>query len=49
MRTIPAGVHFPCPIWLQGYGGNIFKNPPTNVTPTLNTPEALEALPISPT
>ncbi len=44
MRTIPAGVHFPAPIWMQGYGGNIFKDPPTNVTPTLNTPEALESI-----
>ena len=43
MRTIPAGVHFPYPIWLQGYGGNIFRDPPNDVTPTLNTPEALEA------
>ncbi len=43
MRTIPAGVHFPFPIWLQGYGGNIFKDPPNDVTPTLNTPEAVAA------
>ncbi len=43
MRTIPAGVHFPFPVWLQGYGGNIFKDPPNDVTPTLNTPEAVAA------
>jgi multiple sugar transport system substrate-binding protein len=43
MRTIPAGVHFPYPIWLQGYGGNIFRDPPNDVTPSLNTPAALEA------
>ncbi len=44
MRTIPAGVHFPAPVWMQGFGGNIFKDPPKDVTPTLNTPEAIEAI-----
>ena len=43
MRTEPNGVHFPFPIWVQGYGGDIFRNPPDDLTPTLNTPEALEA------
>lgn len=43
MRTEPNGVHFPFPIWLQGYGGNIFRDPPNDLTPTLNTPEAVEA------
>ncbi len=43
MRTQPAGVHFPFPIWLQGYGGNIFADPPHDLTPTLNTPEAIAA------
>jgi multiple sugar transport system substrate-binding protein len=43
MRTEPNGVHFPFPIWLQGYGGNVFRNPPDDLTPTLNTPEALQA------
>ena len=43
MRTEPNGVHFPFPIWLQGYGGNIFRDPPNDLTPTLNTPEAIEA------
>jgi multiple sugar transport system substrate-binding protein len=42
-RTQPAGVHFPFPCWLQGYGGNVFRDPPNDVTPTLNTPEALAA------
>lgn len=43
VRTQPAGVHFPFPIWLQGYGGNIFADPPHDLTPTLNTPEAIAA------
>jgi multiple sugar transport system substrate-binding protein len=43
MRTEPNGVHFPYPIWVQGYGGDIYRNPPDDLTPTLNTPEALEA------
>jgi ABC-type glycerol-3-phosphate transport system substrate-binding protein len=41
MRTEPNGVHFPLPIWIQGYGGNIFRDPPNDLTPTLNTAEAL--------
>ena len=43
MRTEPNGVHFPFPIWLQGYGGNVFRDPPNDLTPTLNTAEALAA------
>ena len=43
MRTEPNGVHFPFPIWLQGYGGNVFLDPPNDLTPTLNTAEALMA------
>lgn len=43
MRTEPNGVHFPFPIWLQGFGGNVFRDPPNNLTPTLNTPEAIQA------
>ena len=43
MRTEPNGVHFPFPIWIQGYGGNVFRDPPNDLTPTLNTPEALAA------
>lgn len=42
-RTHPAGVHFPFPVWLQGWGGNVFRDPPNDLTPTLNTPEALAA------
>jgi multiple sugar transport system substrate-binding protein len=42
-RTEPNGVHFPYPIWLQGFGGNVFRDPPNDMTPTLNTPEAIEA------
>jgi len=42
-RTTPAGIHFPFPVWLQGFGGNIFRDPPKDVTPTLNTPEAIAA------
>lgn len=42
-RLEPNGVHFPWPIWLQGYGGNIFRDPPRDMTPTLNTPEAIKA------
>ncbi|HKJ26680.1 MAG TPA: extracellular solute-binding protein [Anaerolineales bacterium] len=42
-RTEPNGVHFPFPIWLQGFGGNIFRDPPNDLTPTLNTAEAVEA------
>jgi multiple sugar transport system substrate-binding protein len=43
MRTENGGIHFPYPIWLQGYGGNVFRNPPDDLTPTLNTPDALDA------
>jgi multiple sugar transport system substrate-binding protein len=42
-RTQPAGVHFPFPAWLQGWGGNVFRDPPNDLTPTLNSPEALAA------
>jgi multiple sugar transport system substrate-binding protein len=44
MRTEPNGVHFPAPIWIQGYGGNIFRDPPNDLTPTLNTPEAVAGI-----
>lgn len=44
MRTEPNGVHFPAPIWIQGYGGNIFRDPPNDLTPTLNTPEAMAGI-----
>jgi len=42
-RLEPNGVHFPWPIWQQGYGGNIFRDPPNDMTPTLNTPESITA------
>ena len=42
-RTEPNGVHFPYPIWLQGFGGNVFRDPPNDMTPTLNSPQAIEA------
>ncbi len=29
--------------YLQGFGGNVFRNPPDDVMPTLDTPEAIEA------
>jgi ABC-type glycerol-3-phosphate transport system substrate-binding protein len=43
MRTTPDGVHFPFPVWLQGFGGNVFRDPPNDLTPTLNTAEAIAA------
>lgn len=30
--------------YLMGFGGNIFKDPPGDLTPTLDTPEAAEAI-----
>ena len=29
--------------YLMGFGGNVFKDPPGNLTPTLDTPQAIEA------
>ena len=29
--------------YLQGFGGKVFRNPPEDLMPTLNTPEAIEA------
>jgi multiple sugar transport system substrate-binding protein len=29
--------------YLQGFGGNVFRNPPSDLTPTLDTPEAIHA------
>jgi multiple sugar transport system substrate-binding protein len=29
--------------YLQGFGGNVFRNAPTDLTPTLDSPEAIEA------
>jgi multiple sugar transport system substrate-binding protein len=30
--------------YLHGFGGNVFKNPPADVTPTLNSPEGIRAV-----
>jgi len=35
--------HWNFPPYLMGFGGSIFKDPPQNLTPTLDTPEAAEA------
>jgi multiple sugar transport system substrate-binding protein len=32
------------PPYIQGFGGNIFKNPPGDVMPALNTPEAIQGV-----
>jgi multiple sugar transport system substrate-binding protein len=29
--------------YLQGFGGNVFRNPPSDLTPALNSPQAIEA------
>src|ERR1700751_2309816 len=36
--------HWCLPPYIQGFGGNVFKNPPTDIMPTLNTPQAIEAV-----
>ncbi len=35
--------HWNWPPYLQAMGGHIFKDPPANLTPTLNTPEAAKS------
>ena len=35
--------HWNFPPYLMGFGGQIFKDPPGNLTPTLDTPEVAEA------
>ena len=35
-------LHWIYPNWLISYGGNFFKDPPKNMTPTLNSPEAIK-------
>lgn len=35
--------HWVWPMYLHGYGGNFFLNPPDDLTPTFNTPEAIES------
>jgi multiple sugar transport system substrate-binding protein len=32
------------PPYIQGFGGNIFRNPPTDVMPVLNSPEAIQGV-----
>jgi multiple sugar transport system substrate-binding protein len=34
--------HFCLPPYIQGFGGNIFRNPPGDIMPVLNSPQAIE-------
>jgi multiple sugar transport system substrate-binding protein len=36
--------HWCLPPYIQGFGGNIFRNPPTDIMPALNSPEAVRAI-----
>jgi multiple sugar transport system substrate-binding protein len=36
-------LHWIFPNWLISYGGNFFANPPADLTPTFDTPEAIKA------
>jgi len=36
--------HWNLPPYIQGFGGNIFKNPPADIMPTLNTPETIQGI-----
>ncbi len=36
--------HWCLPPYIQGFGGTIFRNPPADIMPTLNTPQAIEAV-----
>jgi multiple sugar transport system substrate-binding protein len=36
--------HWCLPPYIQGFGGNIFRNPPTDIMPALNSPEAIQAV-----
>lgn len=36
--------HFYLPPYLHGFGADVFANPPADITPTLNTPAAIEGL-----
>jgi multiple sugar transport system substrate-binding protein len=36
--------HWCLPPYIQGFGGNIFKNPPSDIMPTLNTPETIQGV-----
>jgi multiple sugar transport system substrate-binding protein len=35
--------HWCLPPYIQGFGGNIFRNPPADIMPTLNSAEAIQA------
>ena len=41
--TIHSNSHWLWIPFLMGYGGKVFKNPPENLTPMLDTPEAIQA------
>ena len=36
--------HWCLPPYIQGFGGNIFRNPPSDIMPALNTPQAIQGL-----
>jgi multiple sugar transport system substrate-binding protein len=36
--------HWCLPPYIQGFGGNIFRNPPGDIMPTLNSPQAIQAV-----
>jgi multiple sugar transport system substrate-binding protein len=35
--------HWCLPPYIQGFGGNVFRNPPSDIMPALNSPEAIQA------
>ncbi|MBK3660775.1 extracellular solute-binding protein [Bradyrhizobium diazoefficiens] len=36
--------HWNLPPYIQGFGGNIFRKPPGDIMPTLNTPETIQGI-----
>jgi len=40
---IPSGLHWNYPVFLQGYGGDFFADPPRDMTPTLNAEPAVRS------
>jgi multiple sugar transport system substrate-binding protein len=36
--------HWNLPPYIQGFGGNIFRNPPGDIMPALNTPETIQGI-----
>ena len=42
-RGNPPGLHWNYPVFLQGYGGNFFADPPKDMTPTLNAEAAVRS------